>query len=247
VLATSNVPLHVRLQSLWLPGVSSGLIVLLVIALRGLAMLRGDRVLAVTLAAWLGAGAVGVLGGGSYWPHYLIELVAPASLLTGAALASVRARGVIVAALAAVAVVATVGGVAKARTLQTRHAVVPVAHYVRDHARPGDTQYVLYARANVGYYTGLPAPTRTPGACSSAPTLARSRSSGSSSRRRGARPGSSAGSAPPPGASTPAAPPRAPSRPTTGWSPTCTATRSTTARPPQGVPNDQCLGRHPHL
>ena len=63
------------------------------IALRGLAALRGDRVLAVTLAAWLGAGAVGVLGGGSYWPHYLIELVAPASLLTGAALASVRARG----------------------------------------------------------------------------------------------------------------------------------------------------------
>ena len=158
VLATSNVPLHVRLQSLWLPGVGSGLFVLLVIALRGLAALRGDRVLAVTLAAWLGAGAVGVLGGGSYWPHYLIELVAPASLLTGAALASVRARGVIVAALAAVAVIATVGGVAKARTLQTRHAVVPVAHYVRDHARPGDTQYVIYARANVGYYTGLPSP-----------------------------------------------------------------------------------------
>jgi hypothetical protein len=65
---------------------------------------------------------------------------------------------VIAAALAAVAVVATVGGVAKARELQTRHAVVPVARYVREHARPGDTQYVLYARANVGYYTGLPSP-----------------------------------------------------------------------------------------
>ena len=86
VLAASDVPLHVRLKSLWLPGAGSGLFALLVIALRGLATLRHDRVLAVTLAAWLGAGAVGVLGGGSYWPHYLLELVAPASLLSGAAL-----------------------------------------------------------------------------------------------------------------------------------------------------------------
>jgi hypothetical protein len=36
--------------------------------------------------------------------------------------------------------------------------VQPVARYVREHARPGDTQYVMYARANVGYYTGLPSP-----------------------------------------------------------------------------------------
>jgi 4-amino-4-deoxy-L-arabinose transferase-like glycosyltransferase len=158
VLATSNVPLHVRLKSLWLPGAGSGLFVLLVIALRGVATLRGDRVLAVTLAAWLGAGAVGVLGGGSYWPHYLIEVVAPASLLTGAALSRVRVGSLVAVLLAAVAVTGTVGGVGQARALQQRHGVVAVASYVRDHARPGDTQYVMYARANVGYYTGLPSP-----------------------------------------------------------------------------------------
>jgi hypothetical protein len=33
-----------------------------------------------------------------------------------------------------------------------------VARYVREHARPGDTQYVMYARANVDYYAGLPSP-----------------------------------------------------------------------------------------
>jgi 4-amino-4-deoxy-L-arabinose transferase-like glycosyltransferase len=158
VLATSNVPLHVRLKSLWVPGARSGLFVLLVIALRGLATLRGDRVLAVTLAAWLGAGAVGVLGGGSYWPHYLIELVAPASLLTGAALSGLRVGSVVAVALAAVAASGTVGGVGHSRALPQRHGVVAVASYVRDHARPGDTQYVMYARANVGYYTGLPSP-----------------------------------------------------------------------------------------
>ncbi len=158
VLATSNVPLHVRLKSLWLPITGSGLFVLLVIALRGLTTLRGDRVLAVTLAAWLGAGAVGVLGGGSYWPHYLIELVAPASLLSGAALARLRVGSLAAVALAAVAVTGTIGGVGQVRALQRRHGVVAVASYVRDHARPGDTQYVMYARASVGYYTGLPSP-----------------------------------------------------------------------------------------
>ena len=157
-LSASNLPLHVRVQSLVLPGAASGLFVVLVLALRGVWALRGDRALAVTLAAWLGAGAVGVLGGGSYWPHYLIELVAPASLLAGAALSPVRLGGRVAAALAAVAVIGTVGAVGPARAIQTDHGVVPVAHYVRDHARPGDTQYVLYARANVGYYTGLPSP-----------------------------------------------------------------------------------------
>jgi hypothetical protein len=29
---------------------------------------------------------------------------------------------------------------------------------VRTHARPGDTEYIMYAKANVGYYTGLPSP-----------------------------------------------------------------------------------------
>ncbi len=158
VLAASNLPLQVRLKSLWLPITGSGLLALLVIALRGLAVLRGDRVLAVTLAAWLGAGAVGVLGGGSYWPHYLIELVAPASLLSAAALSRVRAGGLVAAWLAALAVIGTVGGVGPVHKLQQRHGVVAVASYVRDHARPGDTQYVMYARANVGYYTGLPSP-----------------------------------------------------------------------------------------
>jgi 4-amino-4-deoxy-L-arabinose transferase-like glycosyltransferase len=158
VLAASSVPLQVRLESLWLPITGSGLLALLVIALRGLAVLRADRVLAVTLAAWLGAGAVGVLGGGSYWPHYLIELVAPACLLSGAALARVRAGGLVAAWLVALAMIGTVGGVGQSRALHQRHGVVAVASYVRDHARPGDTQYVMYARANVGYYTGLPSP-----------------------------------------------------------------------------------------
>ena len=110
------------------------------------------------------------------------------------------------------------------------------ASYVRRHARPGDTQYVMYARANVGYYAGLPSPypyawsllvRAHPGA------TARLRQLLASPRR----PTWIVGWQPPdrwgldPGGATPRS-----CTPTTGWSPTCTATRSTTARPPQGAP-----------
>ena len=84
-LAGSSVPLRIRVHELVAPGVGSGLFAMLAVAPGGLAALRRDRVLAVTLAAWLGAGAIGVLAGGSYWSHYLIQLAAPASLLAGAA------------------------------------------------------------------------------------------------------------------------------------------------------------------
>lgn len=157
-LSVSKIPLAVRLHGLILPAAGSGLFIVLVIACVGLRMLTRDRVLAITLAAWLAACATGVLAGGSYWPHYLIQLVAPAGLLAGAALAAIRPgpRIAAVGAFVAVAIVVTVGGVSHVRA-QPRSDIA-VARYVRTHAGPGDTQYVMYARANVAYYTGLPSP-----------------------------------------------------------------------------------------
>jgi hypothetical protein len=101
-----------------------------------------------------------VLGGGSYWPHYLIQLIAPASVLAGAALGGLRlpVRAAAVVALAAVAVIGTLGAAPVVRSARVRGGVVDVAGYVRAHARPGDTQYVMYAKANAGYYTGLQSP-----------------------------------------------------------------------------------------
>ncbi|MEA2247564.1 MAG: hypothetical protein QOH46_2093, partial [Solirubrobacteraceae bacterium] len=159
-LAASSVPLHIRVRSLIGPGELSGLFVVLVVGLGGIWRLRRDGVLAVTLVAWLAAGAVGVLGGGSYWPHYLIQLVAPASLLAGAALAGIHARlrAAAVIAFAAVAIIGTAGAYAPVRNTKQRSGVVAVGRYVRTHARPGDTQYVLWAKANAGYYTGLQSP-----------------------------------------------------------------------------------------
>jgi hypothetical protein len=90
----------------------------------------------------------------------MIQLVAPASLLAGAALARIHPapRAIVAGALAAITIVGTVGAVSHVRGVQQRRGVLSTARYLRQHARPGDTQYVLYARANVGYYAGLPSP-----------------------------------------------------------------------------------------
>ena len=46
-------------------------------------------------------------------------------------------------------------GVQYVSSHKLRHSEVDVARYVREHAHPGDTDYVMYARPNVVYYAGL--------------------------------------------------------------------------------------------
>jgi hypothetical protein len=159
-LAASSLPLMQRLHALIVPGALSGLFGVLLIGSAGLWGVRRDRVLAATLAAWLAGGTIGVLGGGSYWPHYLIQLVAPASVLAAVALARLRApsHAAITATVAVLAAGVTIGGLSLAAVTRQQTGVLAVARYVRAHARPGDTQYVIYARANLDYYTGLPSP-----------------------------------------------------------------------------------------
>jgi 4-amino-4-deoxy-L-arabinose transferase-like glycosyltransferase len=159
-LAASSVPLQQRVAGLELPALGSGLVVALVVTPLALWRLRRDAVLAVTLGAWLVAGVVGVLLGGSYWPHYLIQLAAPAAVLAAAALARARLgmRFVTVVAAAAIGIGFTAAGVPRIHRQPPRQAVLTVARYLRGHARPGDTDYVMYAKANLDYYAGLPSP-----------------------------------------------------------------------------------------
>lgn len=159
-LAASNVPLQDRVRGLLHPAVRSGLVIAMPVALAGLLRLGRDRVLAVTFAAWLGAGLVGVLGGGSYWAHYLLQLVPAVSVLAAVALARahVGLRVVVATAIAVVAVAGSASGGAAAIRHPHYARELAVARYVRRHARPGDTFYVMYARANVLYYAGLPDP-----------------------------------------------------------------------------------------
>jgi hypothetical protein len=159
-LSGSDIPLRERVTALLDPALLSGLVVVVPAALAGLRRLRGDRVLLITFSAWLAAAVVGVMGGGSYWPHYLIELV-PVSCVGAAVLlaaAPARTRMAVLGAATALSLVAAIAGAIYVGQHPLRLPELAVARYVRSHARPGDTQYVMYARANVAYYDGLPTP-----------------------------------------------------------------------------------------
>ncbi|MGZ8648116.1 MAG: glycosyltransferase family 39 protein, partial [Solirubrobacteraceae bacterium] len=159
-LAGSGLPLHVRLRKLEAPAIASGLALVTGLAVSALRRLQGDRVLLVTFAAWLAGATIGVLGGGSYWPHYLIELIPVSCVAAAAGIAACRTatRVALVGACAAVSLFSAAGGIAHFARHPPHQRALAVARYVREHARPGDTQYVMYAQANVDDYTGLPSP-----------------------------------------------------------------------------------------
>ncbi len=159
-LAVSNLPIPVRLRRLGAPALGSGLILALAVAPMGLRRRRHDRALTATLGAWTGTGLLGVLGGGSYWAHYLIQLIAPAAVLCAVGLDAaprVRRGAGLFAIVAVVLAVNGLGAIGQGLARGPRSDVA-VADFIRARAKPGDTQYVMYARANVDYYSGLPSP-----------------------------------------------------------------------------------------
>ena len=159
-IAGSDIPLQERLAGLAVPALASGLVLVVAAAVMGLRRLRGDRTLVVTFSAWLAAATIGVLAGGYYASHYLIELVPVSCVAAAVGIAGARAqtRVAVLAACTAVALTTALGGAVYLALHPPRRPELAVARYVRDHARPGDTQYVMYAQPNVLYYAGLPSP-----------------------------------------------------------------------------------------
>jgi len=156
-LSVTDLPLHVRIRQLEEPACDTGLTLVVGGAVAGvLPGLRRDRVLIATFAAWLAAGVVGVLAGGSYFVHYLIQLVPASCVLAAAGLALVPAP-VSAAALAVVAYLALVSadeGFTYLENHTPHHRELAIGDYIREHAGPGDTVYVMYARPNIVYYAG---------------------------------------------------------------------------------------------
>ncbi len=101
----------------------------------------------------------GVLGGGSYWAHYLIELI-PVTAVGVAAVVAWRPRigAALCAAALAIGLTTSVDHVALGRPSQYQRGAVVLGDYLHDRALPGDTAYVLYAKVNVLFYSGLPSP-----------------------------------------------------------------------------------------
>ena len=159
VRALTHGDVGTRFAAIGRAALGSGMAVGLLVAVAGIVTLRRRRVTAGVLAAWLAAGLAGVLGGGSYWAHYLIELV-PATVVGVAALVAWRPRiGAPLAALAlATGLVTSIDHVALGRPGQYQHSALVLGDYLHARALPGDTAYVLYAKVNALYYSGLPSP-----------------------------------------------------------------------------------------
>lgn len=157
--ALANATLGEHFSRLTNPTLRSGLALALILAVAGIALLRTRPGIRPALAAWLLAGVIGVTLGGSYWPHYVIELMPVAAV--GAALLLARRPRVGALALCLVALPAaafTLRPVLHDQSDQYQQDAVTVGNYVRLRAEPGQTAYVMYARVNALYYTRLPSP-----------------------------------------------------------------------------------------
>jgi hypothetical protein len=147
-----------RLDRLVAPAVGSGLVLLSFWAVHGLRALARREAVTAAVAAWVVGGLAGVLAGGSYWAHYLLQLVPAASLLAAFGLQRTHAslRMATLATLMFLSVSSAVAGVDLAPRYNA--ADTAIARAIRASARPGDTVQVLYARANLVYATGLASP-----------------------------------------------------------------------------------------
>jgi hypothetical protein len=158
-LATANAPFSHRVTQLGITAMAAGLPLLLPLGVAGVKLLhdRFGRPATVLFVSWLGGAAFGVLGGGYYWPHYMIQLTAVLGVLAAVTLdaAPTGVRRVLAAGL--VGWVAAVGGAAwwGGHLGLTQQNARRVADVVSDNRRPHDTIFVMYAKVNVVYYTGV--------------------------------------------------------------------------------------------
>lgn len=156
----TDTPQHrLRLLAESLPEAAKGLGLLALLAAVGW---RESPLLA---RLWLGAAAVGVLGGGNFHSHYYIQLAAPLCVLAAVGVARLLAeRRPLARAACGAAAAATIaltvplwfaGEATKVREIMPndRHLVHSDAlvSYVRAHTRPSQRIYVLWGGADLYY------------------------------------------------------------------------------------------------
>lgn len=147
----------VRAVALVLLGVLSGVAPLLVVL--GLEArrrrLKGSPV-AWAVGATMLLEVASVASGGSYWPHYLIQIAPMLALAAGLWAPTARRLRAVVAFVMASSVAATtvivLSGASSAQTSQV------VGTWLRDSGRPGDTATMLYGNADAQQASGMTSP-----------------------------------------------------------------------------------------
>ena len=160
VMAATGMSASVgRIYTLVLAFLLSGLVLfvwLFLAAAPSLLRSATTRAYTVGVAAVLAVAVVSVVAGGSWWRHYLIQLV-PAAILTAALVAgregrwTARARAVLVLTAACSMVGSVVGAYAEAVPPEE----VSVGRYLGAAAEPGDTALVTWGHPEVLLYADL--------------------------------------------------------------------------------------------
>lgn len=151
------------LGSLLGSGLPLTLLVLGLLRVRGSRTVAGSTARALTWVAlaMLAWEAVAVLGGGSWWRHYLLNLVPGAVVLAAVALPRARRLAtpllavVVPLVVTALALAATVPGVLHGSGHRRERDVVA---YLTAHARPGDTGTVAFGHPDLLRDAGLRSP-----------------------------------------------------------------------------------------
>lgn len=99
-----------------------------------------------------------VLGGGSYWLHYLMGLVPGLVLLTAAACQRTLPGRRILRATYAVMAISTIAALTVVAVRPIQRPEHPVVHWLDAHARAGDTAVVAFGAPNILQATGLRSP-----------------------------------------------------------------------------------------
>lgn len=152
-----------RLQILVLSWFASGLALLSAAALAYALRERRDPIAVATAGAVLAASGVALLGG-SYWPHYLIQLVPATALAAGPIVArlggSWRTRGgrLVLVGSTWLVVVAAVAWLDEVRDPLGDGPAEATGALLAESAEPGDTVFVAYGQPNVVLNSGLGAP-----------------------------------------------------------------------------------------
>ncbi|MBC9225092.1 hypothetical protein GL325_02015 [Aeromicrobium sp. 636] len=108
------------------------------------------------LAAMAAFGCLSVIGSGSWWNHYLVELAVPAAV--GAGVIAARTRVVVPLVVGYAAVAAVVGACFLLPAIGAVDAPAAVGRAIADAAEPGDSVVNAWGRADLVYATGLDSP-----------------------------------------------------------------------------------------
>jgi hypothetical protein len=159
--STSTATQH-RAQVLLVTAVASGLLSLIGVQVAVvLPRLRDRDPLAWALLAMLGVGLPAIALGGSYWTHYLLQLVPVAALGAGVLAGrrpKVRAWGAATVALAVVSTLVAVpfeGPRINSTGCRSTSGARTVGRWLASASQPGDSVVVAYGGADITYASGL--------------------------------------------------------------------------------------------